>query len=186
MTTTPPPTRDFDDLLRQLREGAPDNPDAEWQAAIALGQVTDPGERERAIPALIASLADPASHALIRTHCAESLGALGDARAVPALRAALADPYRLVRAYAVPGFARLAPPLETISVLRPLAESDPYFGVRAEAIAAIAALAQRSADSILRAELRNWLLARRTTESAERGTGSERILAEIERGLDGL
>jgi HEAT repeat protein len=79
-------------LLEQLAKGTAGDPDAEWKAAIALGDIESPSERQQAVVALISALSAGRSHALVRTHAAESLGRLGDRQAVPSLIAALQDP----------------------------------------------------------------------------------------------
>jgi HEAT repeat protein len=183
LTDQPNSPLNMDDLINQLLNGVEGNPEAQWQAAIALGDVTAEAERTQAVNALAQVYANAQSHALVRTHAVESLSRLGEATALPTLRQALTDNYRLVRAYAMPGYAALADATEVIDTLTPIAESDPFFGVRAEAFGSMSIKAAGQTDVALRQRVVDFLNTQRAIELAQAGTGTERIIAEIDRGL---
>lgn len=188
MTDQPqqPSTPSFDDLINRLTNGLEGDPDAQWQAAISLGDVTDDAQRAQAVAALIQAYTNIASHALTRAHAAESLTRLGDATALPTLRQALTDIYRLVRSYAMPGYTSLADATEVVDTLIPIAENDPFFGVRAEAFSSLSAKAAGQTDAALRQRVIDFLNTRRAIELAQSAPGTERIVAEIDRGLQRL
>jgi HEAT repeat protein len=168
-------------LIAQLTDGDPGNPDAQWQAAEALGGAANPTDRPRAVAALIDALANSQPHALTRSHIVEALGRLGDSSAAPALVGALSDPYRLVRAYAADALGRLGDPPQVVEALAPLLSADPFYGVRAEAAASLREAAQR--DSALLERVRALLRDQRAAEIASRAPGGERVIAEIDRAL---
>ena len=170
----------IDLLLLHLENGSDDDPDAEWKAAIELGNVQTPEEKQRAVPALLEALSGGRTHALIRAHAAESLGRLGDRRAVAPLIAALHDPYRLVRAYAAGALGTLND-TSAIEHLLELLKTDEFFGVRAEAVKAATSLSRGQKDA---QHVRDTLIQQRRAESARSEPGSERVLAEIDRALD--
>jgi HEAT repeat protein len=186
MSNQEQPNPDLAQLIAQLLSGSQGNPDAECQAAIALGDVTDATQRGQAVNALLQVLANPSSHALIRTHSVESLGRLADPAAVPALRRALTDNYRLVRAYAIGPYATMGTTQDVVDTLLPIAENDPFYGVRAEANAALASKAAGQGDTATRQRVRDFLTQRRVIESARSEPGIERVVAEIDRGLQRL
>jgi len=177
---------DFDALLDQLRGDSRENPDTGWQAAIELGNVSDDQQRPQAVAALIAALSGTTAHALIRAHAAESLGRLGDVQALPALRNALNDPYRLVRAYAAAALSRLESTSEGVDVLINRLNNDTFFGVRAEAAAALGNIGANSTDQTLRLQIRQALEQRLALEQANPTGGSERVIADIQRAIQRL
>lgn len=185
MTDQPQPgsTPSIDDLINQLLNGVEGNPDAQWQAAITLGGAATDADRARIVDALTQAFSNTLSNALVRTHAVESLTRIGEATALPTLRQALGDNYRLVRAYAMPGYAALAEATEVVDTLTPIAESDPFFGVRAEAFASLSIKAAGQTDAALRQRVVDFLNTRRAIELAQAGAGTERIIAEIDRGL---
>ena len=172
----------IEDLLNTLRNGIPGDPDAEWRAAIALGNAQ--GEnRARAIAGLLELLSGGGAHALTRSHAVEALGRQADSQAIPALLSALNDSYRLVRAYAAGALGRVANTEEVINRLLERLENDDYFGVRAEAAAAAVNTANRSGFAALRERVRVTLLARRAVEASNSTPGAERVVSEIDRSL---
>ena len=173
---------DFEILINRLRDGSPDDPDAGWQAAVALGNVTDSQRIDAAITALIEVLSSGRAHALIRAHAVESLGRLGDARALTALQTALNDPYRLVRAYATNALSRLDLSSESVDLLL-VRLTDDFFGVRAEAAAGLGLIGSSTTDDALRQRIRQALEQRLTVEQANPAPGVERVIADIERSL---
>jgi HEAT repeat protein len=177
---------DIDSLLDQLQNGIEDDPDARWRAAIALGAVDSPADRQRAVDALVNVLTTSRVEAAARAHAVESLGRLGDARAVPALMQALDDPYRLVRSYAIAPLAVLG---DVPTVIPPLVNgltTDDFFGVRAEAALGLVTVALRSGDAAVRRQVRDALTRQREVEVNTGGVGTERVIAEIDRGFKRL
>ena len=83
----------------------------------------------------------------------------------------------------MPGYTLLADATEVVDTLTPIAESDPFFGVRAEAFASLSIKAAGQADAALRQRVVDFLNTRRAIEVAQAGAGTERIIAEIDRGL---
>jgi HEAT repeat protein len=173
-----------EDLLNTLRSGAPDDPDAEWRAAIALG-AAEGEDRTAAVVGLIEILSSGHAHALTRSHAVEALGRLADPQAIPKLLNALDDPYRLVRAYAASALGRVATSEEVLNRLLERLEDD-YFGVRAEAAAAATNVAMRSGNAALRGRVREELKARRAKEQTVPQVGTERVVTEIDRCLTKL
>lgn len=176
---------DIDDLLNLLTNGSPDDPDAGWKAAIDLADIEGEAERERVVNALLNVLVDNRSHALIRAHAVETLGRMGDARATSGLIAAMKDPYRLVRAYATGALAQVGEPQPAIDAFLEMLENDPFYGARAEAAAAAGYVASRQQEATLRQRVREALLRRREIEVANAAPGTERVIAEIDRNLNG-
>jgi HEAT repeat protein len=78
-----------------LRDLASGSPRSRAQAAHALGDLGDPVEKARAVPALVAALEDDRGE--VRAEAAASLGELGDAGAVAALIKRLYDGIPAVR-----------------------------------------------------------------------------------------
>jgi HEAT repeat protein len=171
----------FDSIIGQLKHGSPEDPDAEWKAAIALREAKSPRQKREAVEALIESLTEGRAHALIRAHAAESLGYLGDQRAVPFLRQALKDSYRLVRAYAAGALAILGDPRAARPLIASL-QNDAFFGVRAEAAKALAALLLLLPKTT-RQRIRRTLDLQRARELKHPRPGSERVVAEIDNAL---
>jgi HEAT repeat protein len=83
----PSSTITLDAALRDLARGSPRG---RAFAAHALGDVTEPAARARAVPALIAALDD--DRAEVRAEVCASLGDLGDAAAIAGLARKLGDP----------------------------------------------------------------------------------------------
>ena len=173
-------------LLDLLRNGSPEDPDAEWKAVIALGEVQAHEEREQVVSALTETLSAGRAHALIRAHAVESLGKVAGLQAVPALMASVRDPYRLVRAYSVSSLAGLGDSSEVIDLLLNVLEADEYFGVRAAAAHAVAVVSDRIADASLRQRVLDVLRQRRQAELELSETGVERVIAEIDRSVVSL
>jgi hypothetical protein len=97
-----PATADeVDDLILDLKYG---QPDAQKNAAKALGEIGDP----RAVEPLIVAI--KYSNSDIRMHSAYSLGEIGDPRAVDPLIAALKDDTGSVRAYAAHALGQIGDP----------------------------------------------------------------------------
>jgi len=175
---------EVEELIEQLQNGTSDNPDAEWQAAIALGEVSDEDDQTEAVTALLDVLDNGQSHALIRAHAVESLGQLGDIRAVEAVRNAMNnDSYRLVRAYAIAALSRLDGSPDNIDTLVDRLNNDNFFGVRSEAAASLGSIATNSTDDAVRQQVRQQLEARQIIEQTEQLLGAERVIAEIQRSL---
>ena len=82
----------FEAALRDLHSK---NPRTRAVAAHALGDVTDPTERQKAVPALIEALRDPRPE--VRTEAAFALGELSSEAAVEPLAISLDDPTPVVR-----------------------------------------------------------------------------------------
>jgi HEAT repeat protein len=185
MNTFPP---DVNELVRLLRNGSPDDPDTEWKAAIALADVTEPEARVRSQIALLNVLTDGRSHALTRSHAAESLGRLGDANplVVSGLILALNDPYRLVRSYAAGALSVLGSTEGVVEALLRVLEGDDFYGARAAAAEAAASVANRSRDENLRRRVRALLTERRAIEIASGQRGIERVIREIDDALNGV
>ncbi|MFZ3169958.1 MAG: HEAT repeat domain-containing protein [Candidatus Methanoperedens sp.] len=175
-------TQNINILLEQLVSGSSDDPDAEWKAAIVLGEVQVPEEKQQAVLGLIEVLSSKRAHALTRAHAAEALGKLGDARAVPALIDSLKDDYQLVRAYA----ARALGKLRDSTAIEPLVHTlgnDTFFGARAEAGEALRNLCRKDKTlscQIVRQALQNY----REEELKRHDERSRRVVAEIDRALD--
>jgi HEAT repeat protein len=88
----PSTTITFEAALRDLARG---KPKSRALAAQALGDVTDPAEKRRAVDALIAALDD--DHPAVRMEAAAALGALGEPGALPKLIKRLDDTAAPVR-----------------------------------------------------------------------------------------
>jgi HEAT repeat protein len=175
-------TRNINLLIKHLVSGSSDDPDAEWKAAIVLGEVHLPEEKQQAVLGLIEVLSSKRAHALTRAHAAEALGRLEDARAVQVLINALKDDYQLVRAYA----ARALGKLRDATAIEPLVNTlgnDIFFGARAEAAEALRNLCQKDKTLVCqtaRQALHNY----RKEELKRHDERSRRVLAEIDRALD--
>ncbi len=103
MTLHPPPiTITFEAALRDLESK---NDKARARAAHALGDVVDPAQRARAVPALVRALDDPRPET--RAEAAISLGELDMESAVEPLVARLKDPVPLVRQSSAIALGRL-------------------------------------------------------------------------------
>lgn len=138
-------------------------------------------KKHRSVLALLESLTSGHSHALVRAHSAESLGRLGDGQAVTALITALHDPYRLVRAYSAGALAALGDTHAIKPLLEVLGMED-YFGVRAEVVKAIGVLSTRL-DNALQQHVQYVLKQQREDELERSESGTDRVLAEIDRAL---
>lgn len=128
----------LDQIIRELHEHNAEDPDRQFQAAIALGRIRDAELRTRVVDELIRSLGGK-HQALTRAHAAEALGDLADAQAIPALITALKDSYRLVRSYAARALGKMHDP-EVAAAIEPLVDrlgNDDFFGARAEAAEAL-------------------------------------------------
>lgn len=176
--------QEIDNLIERLNSGDPFDPDAEWKAAIALGNIRSINLKKIAVLALIEKLKRGNSHALIRAHIIESLGKLGDRQAIPMVISALQDPYRLVRAYAVAAMANLSN-AETIEPLLLVLEKDDFFGARAEAAKSLGSLGSLK-EKYLRQKIIDVLKKQRQVELVRHLAGAERVVDEIDRALECL
>lgn len=169
-------------LLEHLVRGSSADPDTEWKAAILLGKVQSPEEKQCAVLGLMETLSGKRAHALTRAHAVEALGRLEDARAVPTLIDALKDDYQLVRAYA----ARALGKLGDTTAIEPLVHTlgnDTFFGARAEAAQALRNICQKNKALLCKAAqqaLQNY----REEELKRHDERSRRVLDEIDRALD--
>jgi hypothetical protein len=129
---------ELDQLIMELHQTELDDPDRQFNAAIALGQNHNLAVRPRIVAELIKALR-PDHQALTRAHAAEALGEIRDATAIPALIEALKDPYRLVRSYAARALGKMDC-VESSAATDPLIavlQKDEFFGARAEAAEAL-------------------------------------------------
>jgi HEAT repeat protein len=140
--------------IKLLTSGSPKDPDAQWKAAIELGAITSSKDKSRAARALRKVLTSGHAHALIRAHAVESLGRLRLRSSIPSLIESLTDSYRLVRSYAVAALGAIGDRRAVEPLLVALRHDD-FFGVRAEAVKALADLAARGRDSALRSRALN-------------------------------
>lgn len=135
----------FEAALRDL--GSP-RPAVRAQAAHALGDVTAPAERARAVRALIQALGDLRFE--VRAEAALALGELGSEDAVSALVARFEDGAAAVRQAAIIALGRLGLASAFEPVARALAEGPP--DVRFQAATSLAELdAARAAGPLLTA-----------------------------------
>jgi hypothetical protein len=129
---------ELDQLIMELHQTELDDPDRQFNAAIALGQNHNLAVRARIVAELIKALR-PGHQALTRAHASEALGEIRDATAIPALIEALKDPYRLVRSYAARALGKVDC-VESSAAIDPLIavlQKDEFFGARAEAAEAL-------------------------------------------------
>jgi len=129
---------ELDQLIMELHQSGLDDPDRQFNAAIALGQNHNLAVRPRIVAELIKALR-PGHQALTRAHASEALGEIRDAIAIPALIDALKDPYRLVRSYAARALGKIDC-VESSAAIDPLIavlQTDEFFGARAEAAEAL-------------------------------------------------
>jgi HEAT repeat protein len=135
----------FEAALRDL--GSP-RPAVRAQAAHALGDVTAPAERARAVTALLQALGDPRFE--VRAEAALALGELGSEDAVSALVAHFDDTAAAVRQAAIIALGRLGLASAFEPVARALAEGPP--DVRFQAATSLAEIdAARAAGPLLTA-----------------------------------
>jgi HEAT repeat protein len=116
----PASTITVDAALRDLASGSPKS---RAQAAHALGDVGDPVEKARAVPALITALADDRPE--VRAEACASLGELGDDSAVPGLIRALDDGAPTVRQSAAIALGSLRHPDGFPALVERLREGGP-------------------------------------------------------------
>lgn len=117
--------------LRDLGSGSPK---ARAQAAHALGDLGDPVEKARAVPALIAALED--DHAVVRAEAAASLGELGDGAAVAGLIKRLDDGQPAVRQAAAIALGTMRAPDGFPALVERLREGPP--DLRFQAVTSLA------------------------------------------------
>ena len=169
---------DIDAWIVKLHSTGSDNPDDQFKAAIALGEVTD--VNVQVVNELLKALG--AGHqALTRAHAAESLGKLGDQGAVQDLINALGDEYQLVRSYSARALGKLGDPV----AIRPLVHSlgsDPFFGARAEAAEALRRLCPDDKTELCQ-EARLAIESHRKEELKRKDERSRRVLAEMDISL---
>jgi HEAT repeat protein len=168
-----------------LINGSPRDPDAQWKAAIKLGSVASSPEKSQAARALRDVLISGRAHALTRAHAVESLGRLRLRSSTPVVLQALTDSYRLVRSYAVGALGAIKNPRAVDPLLAAL-RGDRFFGVRAEAAKALGELAANTRDIQLRNRILRALTQARRMEESKQLQGKERVLAELDRSIDGL
>ena len=173
----------IDEIANRLKRGSLDDPDAEWKAAMSLGEVKDDNEKRKAINALEEVLIAGNSHALTRVHAVESLGKLGDPKVIPIIINALNDPYRLVRAYAAASLAMLRDQSALEALLVAL-KNDEFYGTRAEAAKSIANLTP--ADKNIKKRIIEELEKQNRLEKKLGRVGCERVISEIDRALKTL
>ncbi len=174
-------------LIAQLNNGLDDNPDAEWQAAIALGNIDDESDKARAVQALITLMENNNAHALTRAHAVEALGKLADQSAhAVLLDASENDSYQLVRAYAIGALAALDNDENTVNMLLRVVRDDAFFGARAQAVAVASYVAGQLNDPALIQTVRDTLNNRRPIELTLNEQGVVRVIAEIDRSLVAL
>lgn len=116
----PSATITFDAALRDLAQGSAR---ARVHAAQALGDITEPGEKRRAVEALITALDDDAPP--VRMEAASSLGELREPAAVPALIKRLDDGAAPVRQHAAIALGTIGHPDGFAPLARTLAEGAP-------------------------------------------------------------
>lgn len=135
-----PPSRTItlDAALRDLAEGAPK---ARALAAHALGDVADPEDREKVIPALIKALRD--DRAEVRAEAAGSLSEIGDDRAIEPLADRLGDGDAQVRQNAAIALGTLRNPRGFAPLVTALREGSP--DVRFQAATSLAEIDQVAA-----------------------------------------
>jgi len=131
-----------------LRDLGSSRPAVRAQAAHALGDVTAPAERARAVTALIQALGDLRFE--VRTEAALALGELGSEDAVPALVARFDDGAAAVRQAAIIALGRLGLASAFEPVARALVQGPP--DVRFQAATSLAEIdAARAAGPLLTA-----------------------------------
>ncbi len=111
----------FEAALRDVRSSKHDRTRA--QAAHALGDVTSPEDRARAVPALVAALTD--GHPVVRTEAALALGELGSEDALEPLAERIDDPTPVVRQSALIALGRLGNGKSFAAVAQALREGPP-------------------------------------------------------------
>jgi HEAT repeat protein len=173
--------QDVTSLIEQLNDDNPRDGDAQWRAAIALGNAESPGDRQQAREALVRVLSDGRSHHLTRAHAVESLGRLNARDAARVVAEALKDPHHLVRSSAAAALASLGGRHSILALLEAL-ETDDYFSVRAEACQSLSVLVLRESAST-REDMAGRLRQCRSLELSRQEESSARVLIEIERAL---
>ncbi len=173
--------QDIAGLIEQLNDGHLRDGEAQWRAAIALGNAESPDDRQQAREALARVLSDGRSHYLTRAHAVESLGRLNARDASQAIAMALKDPHHLVRSAAATALAFLGG-RHSIPPLFEALETDDYFGVRAEACQSLGVLALRESVST-RENVADRLRQCISMELSRQAESSARVLVEIERAL---
>lgn len=165
-------------LIRCVSHHDPANPNAAWQAALALGDCDAGGPEDRAaVRSALESALFPPAHALTRAHVAETLGRLGDARSTQALMRALEDEHHLVRTYAIASLEKLGEE-SAIGALLIVLTDDSFFGARAAAASAIGRRC-RERVSPLCDQARETLRSQRVKEEGSEDARSWRVLREI-------
>ncbi|MEO8702577.1 MAG: HEAT repeat domain-containing protein [Kofleriaceae bacterium] len=142
----PSSTITFDAALRDLARGTPR---ARAFAAHALGDVTEPAEKRRALEALLDALADDRFE--VRAEACSSLGDLKEASAVPALIKRLEDPHGPVRQNAAIALGTIAHPDGYDPLAHALREGAP--DLRFQAATSLAEIDPRRAFDALLAAL---------------------------------
>ena len=169
----------IDTLIAQLHEMSLDEPDEQFKAAIALGDVKDINALTRVINELVEAM--DAKQALTRAHAAEALGKLKYPKAVPFLMKALNDDYQLVRSYAARALGEIGDPIAIEPLVHTLG-NDIFFGARAEAAQALRNLCQDAGKSICK-KARQTLQIYREEELKRNDERSRRVLAEMDISL---
>ncbi len=158
------------ELIDQLGS---ERPSQRWEAAEALGLLSDP----ESVPALIGRLRDP--HAFVRWAAAQSLGQIGSHRAIPLLLPLLKATDPLVRRGAIDALAHMDAPAVR-QALR-VALHDSNSSVRRSAIEAIAHLGDPEAVDALTTALEpgNDFWVRYSAAEALGAIGNQRAAAPL-------
>ena len=78
----------------------------------------------------------------------------------------------------------LGAPDDVIDILLTVLDNDDFYRVRAEAAAGASVLAASHGDSRVKERVRQSLITRRKTEASLQEPGYQRVVAEMDRGLD--
>ncbi|HEY4699998.1 MAG TPA: HEAT repeat domain-containing protein [Nitrososphaerales archaeon] len=172
---------DLDKFILQLGHIDPANPDAQWQAAIKLGDLGD----AKAVSHLVAAL-QPSNQALVRAHAAQAFWKLIDSRDIDHLIQSLKDdPYYLVRSYAARALGKLRNVDKDRLSVQPLIhalQNDSFFGVRAEAAEALRVICKDDASEVC-TKAKAVLTNHDEATSKEKDERQWRVTREVERAL---
>jgi HEAT repeat protein len=174
------PEANFDSLVRQLGYLDPNNPDAQWQTAIKLGEIGD----VRAVEPLIKALKSN-NQALVRAHAAQAFWNLIDKREIDPLIASLKDPYYLVRSYSARALGKLKDVDVEKKSVKPLIEvlqNDEFFGARAEAAEALGTICRDDKSEVCK-KAREALEKHEETVKKDKDERRWRAKREVERAL---
>lgn len=173
-----------DHLIQTLHDLDLEQPDQQYEAAIALGKLGTGADRRRVVEALVEAL-QPNHQALTRAHAAEALGKLKDPSAISSLVEATkqeTEKYQLVRSYAARALGLIEESATVTEVFRQLSvvlSDDPFFGARAEAAEALGKLIKLNPDDY---EAKNAVAVLNHYKNEERKRDedrSKRVLREL-------